>query len=76
MSVDSSKKNIIITGGSGGIGRATALLLVKNQCNVMIVSRDEKNLTSAIEFLMPYRVNNNQQIISYSADVTNFDEMG
>ena len=35
-------KTIVLTGGSSGIGRASALMLAKNQHRVVITSRDEK----------------------------------
>ncbi len=39
-----SGKNILITGGTTGIGRAAALLLAKLEANIIIVGRSEQHL--------------------------------
>lgn len=44
-------KNVIITGGSSGIGRATAQLAVENGANVLITGRDEKKLRQVAQDL-------------------------
>lgn len=43
-----SGKAIIVTGGTTGIGRATALRLVAAGANVLIFGRNEKELTEAL----------------------------
>lgn len=41
-------KNVLITGGTTGIGRATAILLAKNAANVIIVGRTESHMHDAL----------------------------
>ncbi len=42
-------KNILLTGGTSGIGRATATLLAGYGANVFLFSRDERHLRETIE---------------------------
>ena len=49
--MDLKDKNIIVTGGSLGIGRATADLLVKKGANVLITGRSQERLKLAAEKL-------------------------
>lgn len=44
-----SKNTIIITGGTTGIGKATAIQFAKNNWNVVVTSRDEKKGNAFIE---------------------------
>ena len=44
-------KNVIITGGSGAIGKATAKLFLAEGAKVMLVGRNEDKLKSAIKEL-------------------------
>ena len=61
-------KNIIITGGSGGIGKATAKLFLDQGAKVMLVDRNEDKLKSAIKEL-------NTKNVSYCiADVTKIED--
>jgi len=46
-----SGKNAVVTGGTTGIGRATALLLAEEGANVIIVGLDEQHLEDALEDL-------------------------
>jgi len=57
-------KTILITGGSGGIGAATAKLFLNKGANVMLVDIDEKALKSTVETL------NNVKLAYIKADVT------
>ena len=41
-------KNILITGGTTGIGRATALLLAEAGANVLIIGHDENHLRDTL----------------------------
>ncbi len=49
--MDLSRKHIIITGGSSGIGRAAAIQASKLGARVSLVARDEKRLNETIEML-------------------------
>ena len=42
-------KNVIVTGGSSGIGKATAKHLAREGANVFIVARDEGKLKRALQ---------------------------
>lgn len=47
MDLQLSSKRALVTGGSAGIGYATALLLAQEGCDVVIVARDGNKLSSA-----------------------------
>lgn len=60
-------KNVIITGGGGGIGIAIAQRMVMEGCNVLITGRNEKKLQKAIEQLTPFLAyhENEKRILKY-----------
>lgn len=41
-------KKVLLTGGTAGIGRATALLLASQGCHVTIIGRDRSKLDDLI----------------------------
>ncbi|GAA1105360.1 SDR family NAD(P)-dependent oxidoreductase [Pseudonocardia alni] len=47
--MDFTDRTAVITGGAGGIGRATATLLASRGAEVLLVDRDEAGLTDAAE---------------------------
>lgn len=66
----SSLPHGIITGGSSGIGKATALKLVQRGANVTLIARSRSRLVQAQAELEAHRVQLDQQIQTYSADVS------
>jgi 3-oxoacyl-[acyl-carrier protein] reductase len=64
----------IITGSSRGIGKATAILLAKRGVNVVICSRSEKEINSAVQEIKK-EINdsgqgNNNSILGIKCDVS------
>lgn len=65
-------KNIIITGGSSGIGKATAERLSGEGANIFIVARDEAKLARAVEDIEAERIRPDQRNGAYSANVAEY----
>ena len=63
------ERHAIITGGSSGIGKAIAKLLVKRGANVTLIARDRQKLEIARRELQPIAINSQQKILILSADV-------
>ncbi len=59
-------KNVIVTGGSLGIGRQTALLLIEKGANVLVTGRSKERLKSAID---------NTKVKTIDFDIGNLDEI-
>jgi NAD(P)-dependent dehydrogenase (short-subunit alcohol dehydrogenase family) len=67
-------RTAIITGSSRGIGKATAMLLAKRGVNVVICSRSEKEINSAVQEIKK-EINdsgqgNNNSILGIKCDVS------
>jgi len=69
---DLNGKLAVITGGSSGIGLATAQILAQNGCNVIIMARRPEQLKTARELIKTKTVRLDQKIFRLSIDVTNF----
>jgi len=67
--------NVIITGGSSGIGKATAKLLARRGANVFIIARDKSKLDQAIQEIEAEGVSVDQRFGAFSADVRNYEEV-
>lgn len=63
-------KTALITGGSEGIGKATALLFCKEGATVGIMARTQENLDKVV-----FEAEGPGEIISYKADVSNSGEV-
>ena len=63
-------KLILITGGSSGIGLATASLFAQRGGHVAILARDEQKLQSAAQVIEKQRITPSQKFITIIADVT------
>ncbi|MBA2749540.1 MAG: SDR family oxidoreductase [Tatlockia sp.] len=64
-----AQKHAIVTGGSSGIGKATAQLLASLGCNITIIGRDRTRLEAAKVEISSKCLDSNQQVIILSADV-------
>jgi 3-dehydrosphinganine reductase len=62
-------KNVLITGGSSGIGLALAKLLVKEGANVWLLGRDDQKLAAACEEVLLSRRESSQTVQTIQADV-------
>jgi 3-dehydrosphinganine reductase len=68
-------QHVIITGGSSGIGKATAKLLAQQGANISIIARDRTKLKEAQQEIAAVKINNQQQICTFTADVSEFKEI-
>jgi 3-dehydrosphinganine reductase len=64
-------QNAIITGGSSGIGKATAKLLIQEGNNLFIIARDPVKLEKTKLELEAIKQYHEQKIVTYAADVSN-----
>jgi len=70
-----NEKHAIITGGSSGIGKATAKLLVAQGANVSIIARDRAKLEAAKTEIEAAKIHPTQQIFTAAADVSNWRQI-
>jgi nucleoside-diphosphate-sugar epimerase len=66
---DFHNKTVYITGGSSGIGLATAKLLSQKGAHLVLIARDTKKLELARKQVKACRRSNLQQIVALSLDV-------
>ena len=68
-------KQILITGGSSGIGLCIARELVQMGASVCLLARNQAKLDEAVEGLIPLRMHDKQKISSLSADVADAETL-
>ena len=68
-------KHAIITGGSSGIGKATAKLLAQQGANISLIARDRSKLEVAQQEINQVASNSKQKILIFSADVAQREEI-
>ena len=64
-----AQKHAIITGGSSGIGKATAQLLASLGSNITIIARDRTRLEAAKIEIESKCLHSQQQLVALSADI-------
>jgi len=69
--MDFNNKVAVITGGSSGIGEATAMEFAKRKSSVVLVARRQENLDSVSEKLVRY----GSKILAYQCDVSKRNEV-
>jgi 3-dehydrosphinganine reductase len=72
--MDLHDKHAIITGGSSGIGRATARLLTRRGAHVSIIARRQELLDETLAELETLRQSQTQLLRAHSADVTDWEQ--
>jgi len=72
--MDFHNQHTIITGGSSGIGRATARLLTQRGAHVSIIARRQELLDETLAELEGLRENPAQRFRATSADVTDWEQ--
>jgi 3-dehydrosphinganine reductase len=72
--MDFHNQHAIITGGSSGIGRATARLLTRRGAHVSIIARRQELLDETLVELEALQENSAQRLRAYSADVADWEQ--
>ncbi|EAW37894.1 SDR family oxidoreductase [Lyngbya sp. PCC 8106] len=65
-----NQKHAIITGGSSGIGKATAKLLAKSGANITIIARSPEKLETAKAEIEAVKLQSEQRVCTKVADVS------
>ena len=66
-------KTIMITGGSGSIGKGIAKVLLQNNYNVILVGRNQQKLFTTQQELE--QATNNRNIMTYTMDISDQDQI-
>ena len=70
-----NNKNILITGGSSGIGLALARQAAAQGASVHILARSAERLQSSLEEITATRISSEQKITAIQADVTDMETL-
>jgi len=73
--MDFHRRHAIVTGGSSGIGRATARLLARRGAHVSIIARRQELLDETMAELEGLRTDPAQRFQAHSADVTSWEQV-
>ena len=65
----------IVTGSTRGIGKETALLLLKNGMNVIISSRNQENIDNIIQKVSVKFPSKKENILGLKCDVSNYSDI-
>lgn len=68
-----SGSNVVVTGGSSGIGLATARAFARRGANIALVARDPEKLERARAAVEAERVSPTQQVLTVSADLSRLE---
>lgn len=68
-------QHAIITGGSSGIGKATAKLLAQQGANISLIARDRHKLKIAQQEIIAATIDLEQKILIFAADVAHQPEI-
>jgi short-subunit dehydrogenase len=68
-------KNVIITGGSSGIGKSAARIFATKGANITILARREDMLKEAVKEISSSAIDTNQKISHARVDVSNHTEV-
>ena len=75
MAKSLQSKLVLISGGSSGIGLATAKRMAREGASFLILARDEEKLTNARELILREAVSNDQYVETLSVDMRNYEEL-
>jgi len=64
---------VIVTGGSSGIGLATARAFAEKGCDIAIMARDAFKLESAVTAIRSAAASTDQRVVSRSVDLSDLD---
>ena len=69
------KYTAIVTGSTRGIGKETALLLLKNGMNIIISSRNQENIDNIIQKVSVKFPSKKENILGLKCDVSNYSDI-
>lgn len=73
--MDFQQHHVIITGGSSGIGKATACLLASQGANITLIARTPSQLELAAQGVKATQVQSEQEVLVLAADVADVEAL-